>query len=577
MNILQGTAASSGLARGRAVVFVRPEYKVETAEVDDPEAEISRLTTAVATAVEELVRVKERMRNEMGEESAHIFRSQQTFLEDETILGEIQETVRNRRVSAEAAVQEVFGTYLSMFEELGEDDYNRARMTDLDDVQKRLLRNLMGNEETDLSALEKDSIVVATELFPSDTAGMNADNVVGMITEKGGLTSHVAILARNRGIPAAVGVENACSEVTEGETLWLDATDPEMGTVYVSPDPDTVRKLEERREREQARQAALAQEKELAAVTSDGHEVTVSANVGSEEEIPWARDAGADSVGLFRSEFLFMNQSSLPGEERQYEVYRRAAETFSDGFVILRTIDIGGDKPIASISLPEESNPFLGYRGVRISLDNPSLLRDQVRAALRASTKGRMKLMFPMISGPNEMKRLLAAVGDIKSELTRDGIDYDADAEVGIMVEVPSAVFMARELATLVDFVSIGTNDLTQYLLAADRMNEKVGDYYQPFHPAVFRAIEVVVEALHAEGKWVGVCGELAGMPLAVPALVGLGVDELSMSPKALAEAKHIIRRTDMGSIRDTVEKVMAASEEDEVKDILKDLRITEE
>ncbi|MFP4373809.1 MAG: phosphoenolpyruvate--protein phosphotransferase [Spirochaetaceae bacterium] len=577
MKVLEGTVASAGLVRGTAVVVNQAKYELSGIQADSPEEELSKLTAALQTSLEELIEVKERMREEMGEESAHIFRAQQTILEDESIIEEIRNAVESEKISAVEAVNNVFSTYLQMFEELGEDDYNKARMTDLADVQKRVVRNILGEGETDLSSLGDRSIVVAEELFPSETAGMNVSEVIGMVTEKGGLTSHVAILARNRGIPALVGVKDATSELDDGETVWIDATNSEKGVLYASPDDETEHKLDVARNREHVRQETLAREKFLSPVTTDGHVLTLSANVGTADEIPHTREFGATSVGLFRTEFLFMNRSVLPDEETQYAAYKEVAGAFSDGFVILRTIDVGGDKPVESISIPEEKNPFLGYRGVRISLDVHSILRDQLRAAFRASAHGPMKIMFPMISGPNEMKQLVPVVKEIREELDSGGFAFDPDVEIGIMIEVPSAVFMARELAGMADFASIGTNDLTQYLLAADRMNEKVGDYYQPYHPSVFRAIKHVVDAFHNEGKWVGICGELGGMAPAIPALVGLGVDELSMNAPALSEATYVIRRVSKATAENVAAEVLAADEEHEVKRILREVRIPEE
>ncbi len=566
---LQGVAASPGMARGRAVVFHRADLSYDSRPADNPDGEIQRLDGAVERATAELTRLKEQVLSEMGEESAHIFRSQQTMLEDESILEEMKDRIRSECLPAEGAVETVYSAYLEMFSSLGEEDYNRERKTDLEDVQKRLLRTLLGREEVSLAHLEKESIVIATELFPSDTVTMRREHVAAMITERGGITSHVAILARNLGIPAAVGVGDATSIINTGDRLFLDGSEGEHAHIHVNPEQTVEAALMERAEAYDQRQELFAREKNRAAVTRDGTRIDISANIGSVEEVEPARTDGARSVGLFRSEFLFMHHGGTVSEETQFRAYREVLQSFTDGFVVLRTLDVGADKPVRDISIPTEGNPFLGYRGVRISLDRQELLVTQLRAALRASVFGHLKIMFPMISGPAEVQRVLAAAEKVKQELQRDGLEYDDSVEFGVMIEVPSAVIMAEELANLVDFFSIGTNDLTQYLLAADRMNENIQTYYQPYHPAVFRAIRSVTEAAHRRNKWVGVCGELGGMAPAVPVLVGLGVDELSMSPRSIAEAVHVVRRITATEAEDLAQCVLRSDSEEAVKDVV--------
>jgi phosphoenolpyruvate-protein phosphotransferase (PTS system enzyme I) len=567
---LLGVAASQGIARGKAVVYARPDLDFQPRTVDHPRHEVQRLEAAVAEAIEELATLKLRVLEELGEESAHIFRSQQTVLEDESIIEEMKEVIAAEKCLAETAVQTVFSVYLAMFEELDENDYNRERMADLDDVQKRVLRNLLGVEDVSLAHLDEESIVVASELYPSDTAMMDRRHVRGVITELGGITSHAAILAGNLGIPAAVAVAEAVTHIAVGDDLYLDVSDPEIATTYVNPDGATRKGLDQRREAFEARRRRLAESRHLAPETRDGHRVDLSANVGSIDEIELAHHEGARSIGLLRSEFLFIGEKRIPDEEKQYRAYRAAVEAFPEGFVVLRTLDIGADKPVESISVPEEQNPFLGYRGIRISLDRADLFRIQLRAALRASAHGNLKVMFPMVSGPNEMQRILAVLAEVRRELDREGAAYDEAMEIGVMIEVPSAVLMAEELAGLVDFFSIGTNDLTQYLLAADRMNSHIREFYQPYHPAVFRAIRQVVAAAHDRGKWVGVCGELGGMPLAIPVLVGLGVDELSMSSRSLPEALHVLRQVSRSESRALAGAVLGCSDETEIRALLR-------
>lgn len=566
---LEGIAASSGIARGNALVFGEVDLSYEERSIDDTSGEVERLDTAISTAIGELETLKEHVRTELGEESAHIFRSQQTIIEDDSLRDEMKDMIVAEHCCAESAVDRVFSVYLKMFEELGEDDYNRERVADLSDVKKRVLRVLLGKQEISLAGIDEPSIVVAAELFPSDTAQMNTQFVLGMVTERGGITSHAAILANNLGIPASVGTVGAIDAVAGKSEIYLDVTDADTAYVYIDPDAATASELDTRRDEYTTRQKQLAKEKGLDPITTDGHRVTISANIGSTEEISGAVEAGGKSVGLFRSEFLFINQPKIPDEEKQFSAYKEAVEAFHDGFVVLRTLDIGADKSVESISLPTEENPFLGYRGVRISLGRSDLFSQQLRAALRASAFGPMKIMFPMVSGPNEVRAILAEVDRHKRALTEEGIAFDESTEIGIMVEVPSTVLMAPELAKMVDFFSIGTNDLTQYLLAADRMNEEVRDYYQPFHPAVFRAIKNVVDAAHKEEKWVGICGELGGMPAAIPALVGIGVDELSMSGRSIPEAIHVIRRTSLGDAQKIAEEILAMDDQNAVKQAL--------
>ncbi len=569
VNVLQGISASAGIAPGRALLFSRPDMGFDPESVKSADEEKQRLQEALSTAVTELVALKEQVMREMGDDSAHIIRSQQTILEDESTAVEMAALISNTGCRAEAAVNEVFGTYRTLFEELGEDDYNRQRIADIADVQKRLLRILLGVREISLADIDEPTIVVAEELFPSDTVTMNREFVKGIVTERGGITSHAAILAGNLGIPASVGTTGATSGIPDGAEIYLDVTDADTAYTFIRPDSTVRLALDERRSRYVERILRLAEEKDLDPVTRDGHPVTLSANIGSVEEIQPAGDAGSRSVGLFRSEFLFFHHKGIPDEETQFRAYRKAVEAFADGFVVLRTLDAGADKPVESISIPLEENPFLGYRGVRISLERPDLFRVQIRAALRASAYGTMKIMFPMVSGPNEVRKILEIIDQLKEELTGEGTGFDPEIEIGIMIEVPSAIFMAPELAKLVDFFSIGTNDLTQYLLAADRMNEQVRDYYQPYHPAVFRAIDSLIKSAHEGGAWVGICGELGGMAAAIPVLVGLGVDELSMNSRSIANAVHLIRRMEYTEVQKLAEAVLKMEDQAEVKSVL--------
>jgi phosphoenolpyruvate-protein phosphotransferase (PTS system enzyme I) len=570
---LPGATASPGIAKGVAFVFTRPDPVFTPRTVTDPHAETLRLNHAVEEAKVELILLKERVLDTIGEKSAHIFRAQHTILEDEPTLDEIRDLVARERIGAETAVSRIFTHYRELFESLANDVGTRERAVDLEDVEKRLIRLLLGEETPSLDRIVSDPgdhIVIARELLPSDTATMHRDRIRGIVTERGGITSHVAILARNLGIPAAVAVRNATSLIHSGDTIVLDGTDPERALVYRNPGPSMASELQRRISRFGERRILLEKEKDLIPETRDGEYVDVAVNIGTVEDIPPALAAGARSVGLFRSEHLFINSDRIPDEETQYRTYRATAESFPRGFVILRTLDVGADKQAPAIPIPPEDNPFLGYRGVRVTLDREDLFKTQLRAILRAAVYGRLRLMVPMVSGPDEVRRVRNLLAEVRAELHREGTPF-SDVDFGIMIEIPSTILMMEELAKEVDFFSIGTNDLTQYLLATDRTNEQVRDYYQLYHPSVFRSIRIVVEAAHARNRQVGVCGELGGMPPAIPLLVGLGVDILSMGSQSLAEAIHVIRRVDSRDARELARQVLAMSEASQVTQALRE------
>lgn len=557
MKTLHGTSASPGIVFGRAVLYIPRDLVVPEGDGQGPDREVERLERAFREAIAELRVLTEHLKADAGTELAHIFRSQQTILEDDSLRAEMVEEIRKRSCSAEKAVDTVFAGYIAMFDELGEQDYNRSRGADMKDVERRLMRKLLGVEEVDLSRLPPSTIIVAPELLPSDTALMDRAHVGGMITETGGITSHTAILAKSLGIPAAVSVADALHSIGSREELILDASNPDGAVIYVQPDASTGSALSNRLRLATERSVRLAAEKDAEPVTPDGHRVTLSANIGSPEDLDGTEQLGVKSVGLFRTEFLFMKSATLPTEEEQYAAYCKARDKLAGGMLIIRTLDAGGDKSFPSIQLPKEANPFLGYRALRISLDREDMFRTQLRAALRASASGDVRIMFPMVCGMEDWTRARAALDAAREELAAQGEAFNARLEVGIMVEIPSAVLMAEELAQEVDFMSIGTNDLTQYLLAADRLNENVASYYKPYHPAVLRAISQVVEAAHRHGKWVGICGELAGMTPAIPVLIGLGVDELSMSPRSLPEARHVVLSTAYAEAKDLAAKAL--------------------
>lgn len=568
--VLKGIPASRGMAEGRAFVYASPDLSFELCACGDTGAERRRLGDAVAGAVNELIKLKEAVRGRMGDDFAHIFRSQQTIAEDESLRAEVEQRIREDHESAEAAVSEVFGGCAALFNELDDSDYNKERVSDIKDVQERIMRKLLGIPESNLAVLPPGSIVVAENLLPSDTALMDVERVAGMVTAGGGAASHAAILAGNLGIPAAVGVGKLMESVESGNRILLDAAG-EDGRVVVNPDPSEYRKFTEQLEALSRRNERLRLSRDLPTVTADGVEVNLAANIGSDAELTAAQRLGARRIGLYRSEFLFMHKAALPTEDEQYADYRRAAESFDE--VIIRTLDVGADKQLPSLRTAKEENPFLGNRGLRLTLSRPELFITQLKAVLRAGVHGNLKVMYPMVGGVPELDAASALMKEAGKRLESEGLPYDASMEVGVMVEIPSAVWAADALARRVDFFSIGTNDLTQYMLAADRLNSDVADYYRIFDPSIFRAIEAVVRAAEAHRKWVGVCGELGGDPLAVPLLIGLGVSELSMSAGVLPEAGHIIRESGSAEFRALADKVLKLESQDDIRAVLREFK----
>ncbi len=566
---LEGLVASPGIATGKAVLFHSSVMTEILESTQDTEWEKTRLHEAARTATEELVRLQDKVRHTMGVDYAGIFRSQQTIAEDASIIGEVEALIDSARFSAETALQRVFQKYAALFEDLPDGDYNKTRATDVDDVAKRILRVLLGIPGVDLSDLPRSTILVAHDLFPSDTITLDARRVNGIITERGGPSSHVAILAKNLGIPAAVGVSAALQRIKNRDVVVVDSAHAVRARVLVNPGKASMQKVEVQQSRLRDRAEHMRTFRGLPSVTPDGVEHILSVNVGSTADLAKARESGVRSIGLYRTEFLFLGVPRLPDEETQLTAYRAAAETFPDGFVVIRTLDVGGDKTIPTVSSPPEENPFLGSRGLRFTLNRPDLFRTQLRAILRAGAWGPVKMMFPMVGGVPELEDALALLSSVKDDLAREELPHDPTMEVGIMMEVPSAIWVADALARRVDFFSIGTNDLTQYLLAADRMNSDVSSYYRVYDPAVFTAVHQAAEAARRHGRWIGVCGELGGDPRAIPALIGLGVRELSMSAGLVAEANWIIRDTRISEARKLAREILTAETHREVADML--------
>ena len=567
MKEYHGLAASAGIAVGPALLYLPDETLDSSSKLPsgplDPERETARLEDALAEADRQLANVYEHARGEVGEETAAVFLAHQEFLADPDLLDEVKRRITVEQLPAEQAVEAAFEQFAQQLEML-DDDYYRERALDLRDVSRRVRRILAGVQDQQMLAeLTEPVVVVARDLTPSDTAQMNKKMVLGFCTATGGLTSHTAIIARILGIPAVVGIGEHILDVTSGQNLVVDG---HKGLVMAGVDEDMAQQYRRRHDAEieaLTREKAAAQQK---AVTADGHEVEVVANIADAQSAELALEFGAEGVGLFRTEYLFLNRQSLPSEEEQYREYRAVADVLGDRPLIIRTLDIGGDKQLPYLDMGQEMNPFLGWRAIRLCLDSPELFEPQLRALLRASVDRNVQIMFPMIATLEEVRRAREVLEKVKGKLALEDIAFDPQTQVGIMIEVPSAALMADVLAPEVDFFSIGTNDLIQYSMACDRVNERVAYLYDPLHPAVLRLIKGVIEAAHAHGRWVGMCGEMAGDLEAIPLLLGLGLDEFSMNPPSIPAAKRLIASLTLRQAQAIAEEALARPTADEVR-----------
>ena len=538
--MITGIPASPGIVFGKALVLKEEKIVLDTQKIseDQVEAEVARFYAGREAAVEQLNSIHQRALKSLGEEKAAIFEGHLMILEDEELEEEIIDYLHSNKVNASVAASKIIDQQVEMLSEI-DDEYLKERAGDIRDIGNRLIKNILGMHIVDLGDITEESILVAYDLTPSETAQLNLEKVLGFITDIGGRTSHTSIMARSLELPALVGTNNVTARVNTGDYLILDAVN---NRVYVNPTQAEIDELKTLEAKLAEEKAELAKLKDLPAVTLDGHKVDVVANIGTIRDCEGAHRNGAEGVGLYRTEFLFMDRDQLPSEEEQFIAYKEVVEAMEGRLVVLRTMDIGGDKELPYLNLPKEMNPFLGWRAIRIALDRREILRAQLRAVLRASAFGKLAVMFPMIISVEEIRELKSVLETLKAELRVEGKAFDENIQVGVMVETPSAAVNAKFLAKEVDFFSIGTNDLTQYTLAVDRGNELISHLYNPMSPSVLGLIKQVIDASHAEGKWTGMCGELAGDERATLLLLGMGLDEFSMSAISVPHIKKLVR-----------------------------------
>ncbi|MCM5735812.1 phosphoenolpyruvate-protein phosphotransferase PtsI [Klebsiella pneumoniae] len=561
--MISGILASPGIAFGKALLLKEDEIVIDRKKIsaDKVDQEVERFLSGRAKASAQLEVIKTKAGETFGEEKEAIFEGHIMLLEDEELEQEIIALIKDKHMTADAAANEVIDGQATALEEL-DDEYLKERAADVRDIGKRLLRNILGLAIIDLSAIQDEVILVAADLTPSETAQLNLKKVLGFITDAGGRTSHTSIMARSLELPAIVGTGSITAQVKNGDYLILDAVNNQ---VLINPSNEQIEALRSLQAQVAEEKAELAKLKDLPAITLDGHQVEVCANIGTVRDVEGAERNGAEGVGLYRTEFLFMDRDALPTEEEQFAAYKAVAEACGSQAVIVRTMDIGGDKELPYMNFPKEENPFLGWRAVRIAMDRKEILRDQVRAILRASAFGKLRIMFPMIISVEEVRALKKEIEIYKQELRDEGKAFDESIEIGVMVETPAAATIARHLAKEVDFFSIGTNDLTQYTLAVDRGNDMISHLYQPMSPSVLNLIKQVIDASHAEGKWTGMCGELAGDERATLLLLGMGLDEFSMSAISIPRIKKIIRNTNFEDAKVLAEQALAQPTTDEL------------
>ncbi len=561
----RGIGASEGIGIGQVVIIEEQEVKVERRTISDADAEIARLNEAMDHFEEVTNQMADKMAETVGEQDADILRGHVILLRDPMVGDQVNAMIRGEMVNAEVALDQSLDQMAEMFRSIP-DELIQQRATDLMDIKSRMLKILNGIEEVDISAVPEGTVLVAKDLTPSMTAGIDPKNIAGILTEVGGRTSHSAILARAMEIPAVLSIERICQEVINGDTVVLDGT---TGEVYVNPEEEIVASFEQKKKAFAEEKALLQQYKGQPSKTKDGKQVELVCNIGKPEDADKVVECDGEGVGLFRTEFLFMDRDSVPTEEEQFEAYKTVAEKLAGKPVIIRTLDIGGDKAIDYLGLEQEENPFLGFRAIRFCLQRPDIYRVQLRALLRASAYGQIKIMVPLVTGVEELRQVKALIREIMEELDKEEIAYNKEIQVGVMMETPAAAVVADLLAKEADFFSIGTNDLTGYTMAVDRGNAKVAYLYSAYNPAVLRSIKRIIECGKKEGIFVGMCGEAAADHKLIPLLLAFGLDEFSVSATSVLKTRKAIADCDEASAKELADRVMQAATEKEVLDLL--------
>lgn len=564
---IKGIAASQGIAIAKAFRLVHPDLTVNKITITDSKSELVRLDAAILKSQQELEAIKDYANKELGEDKAAIFAAHLLVLSDPELIQPIKDKINNDKINAEFALNETAQMFISMFEEM-DNEYMKERAADIRDVTQRVLSHLLGVTIPNASMITEEVIIVSEDLTPSDTAQLNREFVKGFTTDIGGRTSHSAIMARSMEIPAVVGTKTVTSDIQDGVMVIVDGLD---GHIIIDPTEEQLSLYKTKQAEFIAKRLEWAKLKNETTVSIDGAHVELAANIGTPDDVQAVLENGGEGIGLYRTEFLYMGRDKLPTEEEQFDAYKKVLERMEGKPVVVRTLDIGGDKELPYLQLPKEMNPFLGYRAIRLCLEEQEMFRTQLRALLRASQFGNLKIMFPMIATLDEFRQAKAILLEEREKLESEKVVVSSEIEIGMMVEIPSSALIADQFAKEVDFFSIGTNDLIQYTMAADRMNEQVSYLYQPYHPAILRLINMVLEAAHKEGKWVGMCGEMAGDQTAIPILLGLGLDEFSMSASSILPVRSLIKGLAKEKMASYKQELLALSTANDVEQFVKE------
>ncbi|HBC9225201.1 TPA: phosphoenolpyruvate--protein phosphotransferase [Staphylococcus aureus] len=564
--LIKGIAASDGVAIAKAYLLVEPDLTFDKNEkVTDVEGEVAKFNNAIEASKVELTKIRNNAEVQLGADKAAIFDAHLLVLDDPELIQPIQDKIKNENANSATALTDVTTQFVTIFESM-DNEYMKERAADIRDVSKRVLSHILGIELPNPSMIDESVVIVGNDLTPSDTAQLNKEFVQGFATNIGGRTSHSAIMSRSLEIPAIVGTKSITQEVKQGDMIIVDGLN---GDVIVNPTEDELIAYQDKRERYFADKKELQKLRDADTVTVDGVHAELAANIGTPNDLPGVIENGAQGIGLYRTEFLYMGRDQMPTEEEQFEAYKEVLEAMNGKRVVVRTLDIGGDKELSYLNLPEEMNPFLGYRAIRLCLAQQDIFRPQLRALLRASVYGKLNIMFPMVATINEFREAKAILLEEKENLKNEGHDISDDIELGIMVEIPATAALADVFAKEVDFFSIGTNDLIQYTLAADRMSERVSYLYQPYNPSILRLVKQVIEASHKEGKWTGMCGEMAGDETAIPLLLGLGLDEFSMSATSILKARRQINGLSKNEMTELANRAVDCATQEEVIELV--------